>query len=126
MSMITTILTPIITGVSVSLIVFFVTRYYAAIHAKKEAEIERKETERAETAKKNSEKIDALTKLCCATAQHKIITISNEYIRHGNVTSREKQILMDIYEPYHQLGWNNYAEAAVAEVEKLPVTAETT
>lgn len=117
-------ITSICTGVAVSLIVFFVTRFYSQAQAEKAAEMERKEAERAETAKRDSEKIDALTSLCCATAQHKIITISNEYIQQGVVTSRERQILMDIYEPYSSLGWNNYAEAAVDVVKKLPVVPE--
>lgn len=117
-------LTSICTGVAVSLIVFFVTRFYSSTQAKKAAEMERREAERAETARKNSEKIDALTSLCCATAQHKIITIGNEYIKQGAITSREKEILEDIYEPYAQLGWNHYAEAVVKEVRKLPLVVE--
>lgn len=122
--MIMGILTPIITGVAVSLIVFFVTRFYSSTQAKKAAEMERREAERAETARKNGEKIDALTSLCCATAQHKIITIGNEYIKQGAITSREKEILEDIYEPYAQLGWNHYAEAVVKEARKLPLVVE--
>lgn len=122
--MILAIMTPIITGVSVSLIVFFVTRYFASTQAKKAAEIERKETERAETAKKNSDKIDALTELCKATAQHKIIVIGNEYLRQGAVTSSEKAVLEDIYNPYKALGGNSIAKAVMDEVEKLPVVAE--
>ena len=122
--MILTIMTPIITGVAVSLIVFFVTRYYSAVQAKKAAEMERKETDRLETAKKNSDKIDALTDLCKATAQHKIITIGNAYIKQGVITASEKAVLEDIYRPYKALGGNSIAKSVMEEVERLPVVAE--
>lgn len=118
------IISPIITGVTVSLVVFFVTRYYSAIQAKKSAEMERKETERLETAKRNSDKIDALTELCKATAQHKIIVIGNEYIKAGVVTASERGVLRDIYKPYKALGGNSIAKAVMDEVEHLPVVAE--
>lgn len=122
--MILTIMTPIITGVAVSLIVFFVTRYYSAVQAMKAAEMERKETDRLETAKKNSDKIDALTDLCKATAQHKIITIGNAYIKQGVITASEKAVLEDIYRPYKALGGNSIAKSVMEEVERLPVVAE--
>lgn len=122
--MITEIITPVITGVSVSLIVFFVTRYFASTQAKKSAEIERKETERAETAKRNSEKIDDLTDLTMAMAQHKIVTIGNAYIKQGVVTANEVALIKAIYEPYNKRGGNGIAREIVEEVDKLPFVAD--
>lgn len=122
--MITEIVAPIVTGVSVSLIVFFVTRYFASTQAKKSAEIERKETERAETAKRNSEKIDDLTDLTMAMAQHKIVTIGNAYIKQGVVTANEVALIKAIYEPYHKRGGNGIAKEIVDEVDKLPFVAD--
>ena len=122
--MIISIMTPIITGVAVSLIVFFVTRYYSEARAKKDAELERKEAERLSTQQKNGETLSALVELSKATAQHKIIVIGNEYLKQGAITTGEKAVLEDIYKPYHALGGNSIAKAMMDEVEKLPVVAE--
>ena len=124
--MITEIVAPIITGVSVSLIVFFVTRYFASIQAKKAAEIERKESERLNTAKMNADKIDALTRLTKAMAQHKIVTIGNNMIAQKVVTTSEKAMLEDIYKAYHEspLYGNGLGETVMEVVEKLPVVAD--
>lgn len=118
------IIMPIVEGVAISLIVFFVTRYYSQVQAKKTAELEHKEAERLNTAKMNSDKIDALTNLCKATAQHKIIMIGNEYLKQGAITSSEKAVIEDIFRPYRALGGNSIAKAVMDEVEKLPVVAE--
>ena len=124
MTVLPSVVTPVCTGVAVSLIVFFVTRFYSSKQAKKTAEIERKEQLRLIEEKRNSDKIDALTELCKATAQHKIIEIGNEYLKQGTITSSEKAILEDIYKPYKALGGNSVAKAVMEEVEKLPVVAE--
>lgn len=117
-------LTSICTGVAVSLIVFFVTRFYSSTQAKKAAEMERKEAKRVSIAQKNSDKIDALTELTKATAQHKIVTIGNAYLAQKAITTNEKTMLEDIYEPYRKLGGNGLAKTIMDEVEKLPVVVE--
>lgn len=113
--------TPIITGVAVSLIVFFVTKYYSSVQAQKSVEMERKETERLETAKRNSEKIDDLTNLTMALAKHKILVIGSSCIKKGSITSGEKGILESIYEIYEKRGGNGTGKVIMQEVDKLPL-----
>lgn len=126
MAILSNIVTPVCTGVAVSLIVFFVTRFYSSKQSKKAAEIERKEQLRLIEEKKNAEKIDALTELSKAMAQHKIVTIGNQLIAQKVVTASEKAILEEIYEPYSgkTLKGNSFAKAVMEEVEKLPIVAE--
>lgn len=124
MSVMMDLLTPICTGVAVSLIVFFVTKYYSMKQAKKEAEIEQRENDRINIAKQNSDKIDDLTELCLSIAQHVIITIGNEYLKQGAITSKEKAIFDEIYEPYKHRGGNSYGKAIKELVDKLPRVVE--
>lgn len=118
------VLTSLGTGVAVSLIVFFVTRYYSDRQAKKAAEMEHKEAERLAEVKANREKIDAIAELSVATAQIRIMQLGEKYLTAGCVTTVEKTIIQGIYEPYKRLGGNGIAENIMAEVEKLPVVVE--
>lgn len=120
----TGILTSILTGVAVSFIVFFVTRHYSERQARKAAETERKEHQRLAEEKKNSDTIKCMAALTKAVAQCKIVTLGEQYIAQGTVTTEEKSIIQEMYEPYHELGGNSVASNIIKEVEKLPVVVE--
>lgn len=124
--MITAILTPICTGVTVSLIVFFITRYYSVVQNKKAAEIEREERTRITEEKLTTAKINALAELSKAMAQKSIVELGERYITQGCVTTSELTLIETIYEPYHKepLDGNHLAHNIMQVVRKLPLVEE--
>ena len=125
MDLLIVILTPIFTGVAVSLIVFFITRYYAEHQTKHQLEMEEKEAKRLKAVEENKELLSNLVELSKATAQHKIFRFGNQYIANGKITPEEKAWLEEVYKPYRALGGNGVAKTVMDEIEKLPIDTDT-
>ena len=75
---------------------------------------------------KRSERKDVKTELLVGIAHDRILYLGMTYIDRGYITDDEYENLHHyLYEPYSKLGGNGSAKRVMAEVERLPIKANT-
>lgn len=100
---------------------FILSRNDRLNEEKKKEELERQKQESIDKAR-----FEALVNLCCADIQARIVQEAERRIREYNtngtgITLREKSAIEYMYKYYSELGWNNLAELAIAELNEIPV-----
>lgn len=68
------------------------------------------------------ERFNQLVSLTLAQVQARLVLRGDEFSRRGSLTARERAMYREIYEKYHDLGGNHYAEDVYKEVMTLPVS----
>ena len=80
---------------------------------------------RHDTKNKNlipREEFDNLVLLTLAQVQATLVLNGDKFLRRGSITARERAMYFDIYNRYHSMGGNGYAEAIYKDVMDLPIS----
>ena len=68
------------------------------------------------------EKFDKLVSLTLAQVQARLVLNGDTFLHRGSITARERAMYFDIYNKYHSLGGNGYAESTHKDVMNLPIS----
>jgi hypothetical protein len=61
-------------------------------------------------------------KALLAILQDRIYWLCSKYIDRGSITKEELRVLLQMYEPYIDMGGNGVAKSLKEEVDNLPIT----
>lgn len=57
-------------------------------------------------------------------AHDRILFLTDNYIKRGAITAKEKSNLKYLYQPYHDIGGNGDCETGYEACDKLPIVSE--
>lgn len=87
-----------------------------------------KEQETLEIRQANERKMEEMTfklekvaDITCALAQYRIKREVDKHSENNEITTEDRSVIEEMYEPYEALGRNHYAHNAIVAMENIPI-----
>lgn len=66
-------------------------------------------------------KLDKVADITCALAQYRIKKEVDKHSERNEITSDDRSVIEEMYEPYEALGRNHHAHNAIVAMENIPI-----
>ena len=100
-------------------------------YKRKDAQDALKEKEALEVRQSHERKMEEMTfklekvaDITCALAQYRIKREVDKHSEKNEITSDDRSVIEEMYEPYEALGRNHYAHNAIIAMDQIPIVTK--
>ena len=100
-------------------------------YKRKDAQDALKEKEALEIRQSHERKMEEMTfklekvaDITCALAQYRIKREVDKHSEKNEITSDDRSVIEEMYEPYEALGRNHYAHNAIVAMDQIPIVTK--